>query len=256
MGQSIKEAAEKCAVLIRNAERIVLFSGAGMSTSAGIPDFRGPQGLYSRADIENPELIFDINYFRRDASLFYRFHKEFLTALKDIHPTFAHRFFSKLEEQKKLLGIVTQNIDSLHQAAGSKTVLEIHGGIWDNFCTVCREHHSQEETTTMVLSLDIATCKKCGGVIKPDVVFFGEPVKHLEACGELIRSSDLLFVLGSSLVVTPAALLPSLAGGHIVVVNKGNVSQNFLPVNRIDQFVNDDIDVFFKAVNDALGIIH
>ena len=252
MSQQLQESAQKCAEMIRESQRITLLSGAGMSTSAGIPDFRGPNGLYRRADIDTPELIYDITYFRRDPSLFYRFHKEFLGALESIEPTYAHKFFARMEDEGKLLGVVTQNIDSLHQAAGSKKVLEIHGGIWDNYCTACGQHHTQKETTEAVFAQGVAKCKTCSGVIKPDVVFFGEAVKYLEECGEMVRNSDLLFVLGSSLVVTPAAMLPSLASGRIVVVNKGRVSSSFLPRERIDLYVDDDIDTFFQAVQQHL----
>ncbi len=255
MTNGIHDPALQCAEMIRKANNIVLFSGAGMSTAAGIPDFRGPNGIYKRAEIDNPELIFEIGFFRRDPSLFYRFYKEFLSAVDQIKPTFAHRFFAALEAKGKLQGVVTQNIDSLHQAAGSRNVLEIHGGIWDNYCMDCRTHHSIEETTALAFTDDIARCKECSGVIKPDVVFFGEPVKHLDACGEMVGKSDLLFILGSSLVVTPAALLPSLARGKIIVVNQGEVSEAFMPAGRIDLFADREIDGFFKAVNEHLQIM-
>jgi NAD-dependent deacetylase len=255
MDTSLVELAAQCAALIKSANRIVVLSGAGMSTNAGIPDFRGPQGLYTRAGIDHPERIFDISYFRRDPSLFYTFHKEFLSILETITPTFAHRFLAGLENTGKLHGVITQNIDSLHQKAGSQKVLEIHGGIWENFCLECRRPHTLEVTTSKTMTEGVAKCDACGGVIKPDVVFFGEPVKNLEACGALAQEADLFFVLGSSLFVTPAAMLPSLTGGKIVVVNRGEVSPTFLPPQRITLFADEDLDTFFKAVNANFGVV-
>jgi NAD-dependent deacetylase len=225
-----------------------------MSTNAGIPDFRGPKGLYSRAGIDNPERIFDISYFREDPALFYSFHREFLEILKSIEPTFAHRFFAKLEETGKMLGVITQNIDSLHQRAGSKKVCEIHGGVWDTHCVGCGRSYDLEAATEKTASEEVARCDGCGGVLKPDVVFFGEPVKNLEACGSLAQEADLLFVVGSSLVVTPAAMLPSMTRGKVVVVNKGEVSPMFLPRQRMTLFAEADIDEFFEMVDEHLRL--
>ena len=135
--KTLQHEASQCAEMIKEANAIALLSGAGMSTNAGIPDFRGPQGLYKKAGIPDPERIFDIEYFYRDPSLFYSFHRELLKALDAAKPTFAHFFFAALEKKGKLLGIVTQNIDALHQRAGSRKVYEIHGGIWESHCTKC-----------------------------------------------------------------------------------------------------------------------
>ena len=134
---NLEHAASLCSAMIERSNRIVLLSGAGMSTSAGLPDFRGPDGIYRRKLGVDPEKIFDIDWFRRDPSFFYRFHREFLGSLEKIEPTFAHRFFASLEKEGKLSGIITQNIDSLHQRAGSSKVLEFHGGVWSSFCTSC-----------------------------------------------------------------------------------------------------------------------
>lgn len=254
MHTDMKRKAIRCAEMIEEAKNIVLLSGAGMSTNAGIPDFRGPQGLYRKANISNPESIFDIVYFDRDPNLFYSFHNEFLDSLERITPTFGHRFFAALEEQGKLEGVITQNIDSLHQKAGSRKVYEIHGGIWDSFCRECGKRFSLETMKGKMETEKIPHCDRCGGVIKPDIVFFGEMVKHLGKCQQLATSADLLFVVGSSLAVTPAAMLPSMCRGRIVVVNKGDLSRSYLSRDRIDLLAEEDIDQFFREVAGHLDL--
>lgn len=254
MHSDVKEKAKLCAEMIDKAQTIVLLSGAGMSTNAGIPDFRGPQGLYRKANITNPESIFDISYFDRDPSLFYSFHREFLNSLETITPTFGHRFFAALEETNRLDAVITQNIDSLHQKAGSRKVYEIHGGIWDNFCRECGKKFSLETIKAKMDTGEIPHCGKCGGVIKPDIVFYGEMVKHLGKCQQLASSTDLLFVVGSSLTVTPAAMLPSMCPNKVAVVNKGDLSQSYLPKERIDLLAEEDIDHFFREVAGHLDL--
>lgn len=255
MSHDLEATARQCADLVERAKSIVLLSGAGCSTAAGIADFRGPNGLYRTAGIDDPERIFDISYFHRDPSFFYRFHRTFLRALDEVEPTFTHRFFAGLEEQGKMAGIITQNIDSLHQRAGSRKVLEIHGGIWDTFCTRCGRAFDFETAREKTLDEDVPCCDACGGVLKPDVVFFGEAVKHLFECQALARQADLFFVVGSSLVVTPAAFLPAMTSGAIVVVNKGELSHSHLPASRVDVFAEEDIDTFFTAVDAHLDAV-
>lgn len=246
--------AEICAGWIEDASDIVLLSGAGLSTAAGIPDFRGPDGLYRRAGIDEPESLFDIGRFDRDPSFFYGFHREFLQLFETVGPTFSHRFFAALERRGTLRSIITQNIDALHQAAGSSKVLEIHGGIGSNHCRRCGAFFSTESLKALMAAQTVPRCDRCGGLIKPDIVFFGESVRHLEACQESASEADLFFVVGSSLVVTPAAMLPSFCRGRIVVVNRGDVATTYLPKKRVDLFVEEDIDSFFREVNSHLGL--
>ncbi|MFA0887554.1 MAG: NAD-dependent deacetylase [Synergistales bacterium] len=254
MNVTFSSSVARCADMIQSSVRIVLLSGAGLSTSAGIPDFRGPEGLYRKLGIENPERIFDIGVFERDPSFYYGFHKEFLRQVEAVKPTAAHRFFARLEEQGKLDGIVTQNIDALHQKAGSSKVLEIHGSIWRSHCTRCGKGYSYEASARKVEAEGVPHCDSCRAVLKPDVVFFGENVMQFDACQELVARSDLLFVVGSSLVVTPAAWLPSLCPGKIVVVNKGEISRSYLPSSRVALHVEEDIDTFFTALAEKLGL--
>jgi NAD-dependent protein deacetylases, SIR2 family len=252
--QELREAARRCSDFIQDSRRVVLLSGAGMSTAAGIADFRGPQGFYRTVQIENPERIFDIETFREDPSLFYRFHRELVRLLERVKPTFAHRFFAALEQAGSMQGIITQNIDSLHQKAGSKNVLEIHGGVWQSYCFDCGKEYSYDVARDKTLAETVPTCDSCGGPIKPNVVFFGEAVKYLFECQQLARNADLFFILGSSLTVTPAALLPALAPGRIVVVNQGPLSHAYLPEDRIDLLVPADINTFFEEVNTILHL--
>lgn len=255
MPQAFDEQAARCAAMIKEARNVVLLSGAGMSTSAGIPDFRGPNGLYRTAGITDPERIFDLSEFSRNPALFYRFHRAFLTLLDTVRPTFTHRFFAALEQNGHLKGIVTQNIDGLHQQAGSSHVLEIHGGIETSTCVRCSRTYTREAAAGKTLETDIPRCDSCGSVLKPDIVFFSEQVRHLEECVHLVKTSDLLFVVGSSLTVTPAALLPAYAGKDIVVVNRGHLSFDYLPKKRISLLVEEDIDAFFKAVDTRFSLV-
>ncbi len=252
MSQLESQAAE-CARLIRQSRSVALLSGAGMSTAAGIQDFRGPQGLYRQLGVDDPERIFDIRTFLRDPTVFYAFHVKFLEVLERVQPTRAHRFFVELEERGKLRGIITQNIDSLHQRAGSRNVLEIHGGVWQNACMRCGRSYDLDTATRLIRAQGVPHCESCGGPLKPDVVFFGEAVKHLAECQQLAESADLFFVVGSSLVVTPAAILPALSPGRIVVVNRGELSHAYLPAERVAIHAEHDIDTFFDAVRAELG---
>ena len=249
---TLHEQAQKCAELILNSRSTAVLSGAGMSTAAGIPDFRGPKGIYRWADVEADKL-FDISWFRRDPSYYYRFHRECVNMLSGIEPTFTHTFLAKLEAEGRLDGIVTQNFDGLHEAAGSRRIYQIHGTIRKAYCTSCGEYYGYDAVNRLLESSDVPHCTRCGGVIKPDIVFFGENVKYLDECQRLCSRADLLFVLGSSLNVYPAALLPQMCKGSIVIVNRGEVSTDYLPSSRVTLRVDADLDTFFREVEKALG---
>ncbi len=235
--------AERCAQLIQQAKNITVLSGAGISTNAGIPDFRGPQGLYVTKKYD-AEKVFDISYFARDPKPFYDFARDFIGLEDRIEPTFSHCFLAELEMSGKLKGIVTQNIDSLHQRAGSKNVLEMHGSFEISHCRDCEKEFLFSELREKIIKDAIPRCS-CGGVIKPDIVFFGEDVKCFTQAASLARQSDLFFVLGTSCVVYPAALVPRHALGKIVIINKESVS---LPEGEIVLTVHDDMDTFFTEV--------
>ena len=237
----------QCASLIREAKSIVALTGAGISTSAGIPDFRGPKGLYVTRQYD-PDKVFDVEHFYRDQRDFFEFARDYCQLEDRISPSPAHFFLAKLEEQGKLKGIITQNIDCLHERAGSKQVIELHGSIWHSYCLDCRKEFSFEQMKAKIASEDVPHCE-CGGVIKPDIVFFGEDVKGMAEAGLLAKAADLFFVIGSSCVVYPAAMIPTMTMGKIVIVNKGRVD---LLSGDVVLEVDEDIDAFFKEVERCL----
>ncbi|MCU0240954.1 MAG: Sir2 family NAD-dependent protein deacetylase [Vicinamibacteria bacterium] len=233
--------ARTVAAQIATAERMIVLTGAGISTAAGIPDFRGPDGIYVTRRYSAD--IFDIEAFDADPRAFFVFARDFLTAAGRMQPTRTHRFLARLEEQGRLQAVITQNIDGLHQRAGSRRVIELHGSFTISHCRRCGRAFTLAEARTLVLHMDVPRCGDCQGVIKPDVVFFGELVLGLDQAQALARACDLLLVVGSSLTVYPAAALPSLARGRVIVVNRGPIGI-VRPVLQVD----DDCESFFDAV--------
>ncbi|HNX26922.1 MAG TPA: Sir2 family NAD-dependent protein deacetylase [Phycisphaerae bacterium] len=242
---------EICAAKIRNAKNIAVLTGAGISTAAGIPDFRSPTGIYNSGRY-NADVVFDINYFYRDPSEFYRFTRDLLAIVDTLSPTFTHRFLADMERAGMLSAVVTQNIDPLHYTAGSKNVIPIHGNYNTSHCLECGREYSLADLERMLGEMDIPRCD-CNkrGIIKPDVVFFGEAVNRIFDAQRAARESDLFFVLGSSLVVYPAAMLPHIAGGEVVIVNRGPVA--FEPADG-RYFVDGDLDGFFRKVAEFIKL--
>ena len=202
---------------IKNAKCVGCLTGAGVSTLCGIPDFRGPQGLYKNPDAER---IFDIDWFDRDPSIYYNGCRELVYGLGKFEPGPVHKALKHLEDMGKLKGIATQNIDMLHQKAGSSNVYEVHGSPIMHHCRQCGDGKSYDEIVAM---LPLPRCK-CGGVYKPDITFFGEmlPEAAFQNAQSLAIKSDVFLVLGTSLTVYPAAGLPRLtlqAGGKVFIVN-------------------------------------
>jgi len=237
----------QCASKIRSAETVVALTGAGISTAAGVPDFRGPEGLYvtGRYDFE---ATFQIGGFLREPSAFYRFTRDVLELVRDLRPTFTHGFLAELERRGSLHTVVTQNVDSLHQQAGSRNVIPVHGSYRTSHCLSCGDDFEFPALEAILEQSEVPRCS-CGGLIKPDVVLFGEPVIGMTEATTAVAGSDLLLVLGSSLAVYPAAILPECAGGEVVVVNKGPVELDPAP-NRY--FADADLDTFFREVADHL----
>lgn len=211
------EAIKKLADFIISSNYTVFFGGAGVSTESGIPDFRSDQGLYAEKSRIPPEEIISRSFFTRNPEMFYTFYKEKMI-YPEARPNAAHQALAKLEEMGKVQAVVTQNIDGLHQAAGSKRVLELHGSVLRNFCMTCRKPYDLSH----VLASDGPPKCMCGGLVKPDVVLYEEPLDHqvtLSAIRE-IEKSDLLIIGGTSLTVYPAASYVSLCSGKIVIINK------------------------------------
>jgi NAD-dependent deacetylase len=236
-----------CASKISSAETVVALTGAGISTAAGVPDFRGPEGLYAtgRYDFET---TFEIGGFLREPSAFYRFTRDVLDLVRGIRPTFTHGFLAELERRGCLKTVVTQNVDPLHQQAGSRNVIPVHGGYWTSHCLSCGSELGFEALERILQDVDVPRCG-CGGLIKPDVVLFGEPVIGIVEAAAAVAGSDLLLVLGSSLAVHPAAMLPECAGGDVIVVNRGPVGLAPAPSRY---FAHADLDTFFREVADHL----
>ena len=209
--------------IIDESKHIVFFGGAGVSTESGIPDFRSEDGLYHEKYSYPPERIISHSFFLTNPEVFYRFYKEKMLCL-DAEPNAAHRKLAELEQAGKLNAVVTQNIDGLHQKAGSKIVYELHGSIHRNYCLRCHKFYPAE---FIKASEGIPYCS-CGGVIKPDVVLYEESLdgKTIEDAVTAITNADTLIIGGTSLVVYPAAgFIDYFRGKHLVLINKAETGR-------------------------------
>ncbi|MBO5034715.1 MAG: NAD-dependent protein deacylase [Oscillospiraceae bacterium] len=210
---------ETLAQWIRESSSAVFFGGAGVSTESGIPDFRSVDGLYNQRYDEPPETIISHSYFEAKPEKFYRFYKDKMLCL-EAKPNAAHKRLAEWEAAGHLCAVVTQNIDGLHQAAGSKRVYELHGSVHRNYCTHCRKFFDAKYVKE---SDGIPRCDSCGGLIKPDVVLYEEGLdgEILRGAVNAIAQADLLIIGGTSLVVYPAAgLVNYYRGNRLVIVNK------------------------------------
>lgn len=238
---------QKLAVLIRQSHHIVALTGAGISTSAGIPDFRGPKGIYVTRQYD-PEKTFDIEWFDRDPRTFFDFARDFLNTIDHIEPTRTHMFLAALEGQGSLRTLITQNIDGLHQKAGSRNIIEVHGSFQQGHCRHCGRAYGYDDLKRKILAEDIPHCETCGGVVKPDIVFYGEAVRGMDEAQVEAHRADLFLVVGTSLTVYPAALLPQLCPGPVVCIGQGPVGDGGSGMEQID----DDIDTVFTEVEHLL----
>ncbi|MBR6566971.1 MAG: NAD-dependent protein deacylase [Spirochaetaceae bacterium] len=214
--------------IIDNSREIAFFGGAGVSTESGIPDFRSQDGLYSQQWKYPPEEILSHSFFMRNTGEFYRFYREKMICL-DAKPNAAHLKLAELEAAGKLAGVVTQNIDGLHQAAGSRKVFELHGSVLRNNCMKCGAFYDVNFIVDSGREGDSAIphCSKCGGVVKPDVVLYEEGLDNevIEGAVNAIASADTLIIGGTSLNVYPAAsLIHYFRGNKIVLINKSPTS--------------------------------
>ena len=197
---------------IDNSDNIVFFGGAGVSTESGIPDFRSVDGLYNQQYDYPPETILSHTFFRRNTEEFYRFYRAKMLAL-DAKPNAAHKKLAQWEQEGKLKAVVTQNIDGLHQAAGSKMVYELHGSVHRNYCQKCGAFY---DARYILESQGIPKCERCGGIIKPDVVLYEEGLDDATMRGAIraISHADVLIIGGTSLTVYPAAGLIDYYNGN------------------------------------------
>ena len=211
---------ERFALMIKESNNIVFFGGAGVSTESGIPDFRSVDGLYNQKYKFRPETILSHTFYVNNKDEFYRFYRDKMLCL-DAAPNAAHLKLAELERAGKLKAVITQNIDGLHQKAGSKNVLELHGSVHRNYCEQCRKFF---DAPYMKASAGIPVCDACGGPIKPDVVLYEESLDDgvIAATVRYIREADMLIIGGTSLVVYPAAgLVHYYQGRKLVLINKG-----------------------------------
>lgn len=203
---------------VAESRRIVFFGGAGVSTESGIPDFRSVDGLYRQKFDYPPETVLSHSFFYAHTDVFYRFYREKMLC-PGVEPNAAHRKLAEWEREGKLLAVVTQNIDGLHQKAGSRVVYELHGSVLRNYCTRCGKFHGME---AVLNGTGIPRCA-CGGLLKPDVVLYEEPLDEQTVTDavDAIGRADLLIVGGTSLTVYPAAgLLRYFRGKHLVLINR------------------------------------
>ena len=235
---------------IVNAKYCTALTGAGVSTLSGIRDFRGKDGLYNDTDAEK---IFDISYFEKDPSFYYKASISFIYNIDEKEPSIVHNVLAELEKRGYLKTVITQNIDLLHQKAGSNNVVEIHGSPRFHYCLRCAGVRiTFDEVVAVLRDGELPKCPNCGRVLKPAITFFGEslPIDALrEATGEA-QKSDLMLVLGTSLTVFPAASMPQYTlqmGGDIVIVNNMET-----PLDRYALLHYDDLGEVFSGLQEKL----
>ena len=228
---------------IAESHNIVFFGGAGVSTARGIPDFRSVDGLYNQQYAYPPETIISHSFYVRYPEEFYRFYKDRML-FADAKPNAAHRALAKLEADGRLKAVITQNIDGLHQMAGSREVLELHGSVHRNYCTRCGKFYSLDD---VIRSEGVPRCD-CGGTVKPDVVLYEEGLDSntLEKSVRYIRQADMLIIGGTSLVVYPAAgLIDYYRGSKLVLINKDATARD----SQADLVINGRIGEVLGAVS-------
>ncbi|MCR5629928.1 NAD-dependent protein deacylase [Eubacterium sp.] len=237
------EKIQELAQILRESDNIVFFGGAGVSTASNIPDFRSSDGLYSKKLNAHftPEQAVSHSFYVRHTEEFYDFYKQNLI-YEDALPNDCHKALAKLEEMGKLKAVVTQNIDGLHQAAGSKVVYELHGSVKRNYCTSCHKFFDEKY---VVNAEGVPTCDECGGIIKPDVVLYEEGLDDevIRGAVNAIANADVLIIGGTSLIVYPAAgFIHYFKGSKLVMINKSETSAD----KECDLVINDDIAMVMK----------
>jgi NAD-dependent deacetylase len=229
---------EELKKVIDNSDNIVFFGGAGVSTESDIPDFRSSNGIFNAQKniTYSPETVVSHSFFMRNPEFFYQFYKDKMI-YENAKPNNAHKALAKLEQIGKLKAIITQNIDGLHQMAGSKNVLELHGTIHKNYCMKCNKNFGLDY---IIKSENIPHCDVCGGIVRPDVVLYEESLDSdvLSESLHYISNADVLIIGGTSLIVYPAASLVNyFRGSKLVLINKSSTSQD----NNADIVINDSI---------------
>ena len=240
--KEIQDKINQFKIIIQNSKNIVFFGGAGVSTESGIPDFRSKDGLYNQKYKYPPEMILSHTFFKNNTEEFYKFYKEKMNSL-NFNPNITHIKLAELEKEGKLKAVITQNIDGLHQKAGSKNVLELHGSILRNYCIKCKKFYSAEFVFS---SKGVPKCE-CGGIIKPDVVLYEENLNEniLNSAIQAIQNAEVLIVAGTSLTVYPASgLVNFFKGKNLILINKTQTSYD----NIADIIINSSLGEVFKEL--------
>jgi NAD-dependent deacetylase len=243
---------ERLAELIRQSRSTVALTGAGVSVPSGIPDFRTPEtGLWANVD---PMEVAHIDVFERDPARFWSYYRPRFQSLGDKRPNAAHEALAELERRGLIEGVITQNIDRLHGAAGSRNVVEVHGSIETSSCRRCAASYGLDQMEPLFDEVGVALCADCGGAVKPDVVLFGEmlPERAMSLAQELAEGAELLICAGSSLAVYPVASLPAVTlerGGRLAIVTKGPTPYDGDAAVKLE----GEVDAELRALLAALG---
>jgi NAD-dependent deacetylase len=235
------------AALIRERQPCVVLTGAGVSTESGIPDFRSPTGIWAEVD---PFEVASIQAFQRDPARVWRFYRERIDQLRHAEPNAAHFALAELERRGLVEAVVTQNIDTLHSRAGSRKVVEVHGSIRSAQCVGCLWAEPADDVLAQLETNDLPLCPRCGEVLKPGVVMFGEllPADALERATQLARGARLLLVVGSSLEVWPVAGLP-LEAQAFAVVNRGSTALDEQALLRVDAGAGETLSAVLESLS-------
>jgi NAD-dependent deacetylase len=246
-----QSAAARLAELIRESRCTVALTGAGVSVPSGIPDFRTPEtGLWEKVD---PMEVAHIDIFERDPARFWSYYRPRFHALGDKRPNGAHEALAELERRGLLEGVITQNIDRLHRAAGSQNVVEVHGSIETSTCRECDAPYGPDEVEALFDGEGVARCSSCGGAVKPDVVLFGELLSEeaMREAQQLAARADLMLCIGSSLIVHPVAGLPGVTkacGGSLAIVTKGATPYDGDAVLKLEGEVDEELGAVVAAL--------
>lgn len=239
---------------IDKSNNIVFFGGAGVSTESGIPDFRSKDGLYNTPNVGfeqyTPEYLLSHTCLMRESKVYFEFHRQKMDT-RNIEPNNAHKYLARLEEMGKLKGVVTQNIDGLHQKAGSKNVFEIHGSALRNYCTKCGKKF--DSNYIFDSKEDVPYCE-CGGMIRPDITLYEEglPDKDVAGAVSALKSADMLIIGGTSLTVYPAASFVNyFRGKYLVIINQSDLK---IPVNENTLIIKERIGEVFKKLSKLQNI--
>lgn len=249
---AISQDVERLAELLGRSRRAVALTGAGVSVPSGIPDFRTPEtGLWAKVD---PMEVAHISVFEEDPERFWSYYRPRFQALGDKEPNRAHEALAELERRGLIEGVITQNIDRLHRAAGSENVIEVHGSIGTSSCMECATAFGLGEVDALFDQRGVAICSACGGAVKPDVVLFGEmlPLEEIDRATQLAEGADLMLCVGSSLAVHPVAGLPHLTlerGGRLALVTKGETPYDGDAELKLDGEVDEELSALLAALS-------